>query len=160
MRTKWSLILVAAFVITFATFAVSTASAAMAAGKERAQKKRASIAADAAALAQQFIGLAYRYGGSSPSTGFDCSGFIMFVYGRLGISLPHNAAAQYRLGISVPRSALRPGDLVFFHGLGHAGIYIGRGRFVHSPRSGERIRIDYLADNWSRGYVGARRVAA
>lgn len=159
MRTKWSLILVAAFVITFATFATSTASAAVQSGKERALRKKASIAADAAAFAHQFLGLAYRYGGTSPRTGFDCSGFVMYVYGKLGVSLPHNAAAQYRLGLSVPRSALRPGDLVFFDGLGHVGIYVGKGRFIHSPRTGERIRIDFLND-WSRSFIGARRVAA
>lgn len=160
MRTKWSLILVAAFVITFASFATSTASAAVAAGKERVQRKRASIASDAATFAHQFLGLAYRWGGTSPRTGFDCSGFVMYVYGKLGVQLPHNAAAQWRVGLSVPRSALRPGDLVFFNGLGHVGIYVGRGSFIHSPRAGESIRIEPLAGHWMRWYVGARRVAA
>lgn len=160
MRTKWSLILVAAFVITFASFASSTASAAVAAGKERVQRKRASVAADAAAYARHFLGLRYLYGGSSPRTGFDCSGFVMYVYAKLGVSLPHNAAAQFRQGLSVPRSALKPGDLVFFNGLGHVGIYVGRGRFIHSPRTGESIRIESLsASNWHRNYVGAKRVA-
>ena len=160
MRSKWSLILVAAFLITAFCFASSTASAAVAAGKERVQRKRVSLAADAVALAQQFLGVRYRYGGSSPRTGFDCSGFIMYIYGRLGISLPHIAAAQASVGIHVPRASLKPGDLVFFDGLGHAGIYIGKGRFIHSPRTGESVRIDYLSGHWSRGYVGARRVAA
>ena len=160
MRTKWSLILVAAFVITFASFATSTASAAMAAGKERVQRKKASLAADAAAYAHQFVGLRYRYGGTSPRTGFDCSGLVMYVYGKLGIALPHNAAAQFRHGLSVPRSALRPGDLVFFSGLGHVGIYLGRGRFIHSPRTGESVRIDNLSGGWARAFDGARRVVA
>ena len=160
MRPKWSLILLAAFLITFASFAASTASAAVTAGKERVQRKKATIAADAAALAQQFLGLRYRYGGFSPRTGFDCSGFVMYVYGRLGINLPHNAAAQASVGIHVPRSLLKPGDLVFFNGLGHVGIYIGKNRFIHSPRTGESVRIEYLSGHWSRGYVGARRVAA
>lgn len=161
MRTKWSLILVAAFVITFATFATSIASAAVAAGKEGLQRKKATVGQDAVAFAHQFLGLRYRYGGASPSTGFDCSGLVMYVYGKLGIALPHNAAAQYRLGLSVPRSALRPGDLVFFNGLGHMGIYVGKGKFIHSPQTGERVRIESLsASNWHRNYVGARRIAA
>ena len=160
MRTKWSLILFAAFVITFASFASSTASAAIVSGKSMVQRKRVSLANDVVMLAHQFVGMRYRYGGTSPRTGFDCSGFVMYVYGKLGIQLPHNAAAQFRVGASVPRSSLRPGDLVFFNGLGHVGIYVGKGRFIHSPRTGERIRIEYLSGNWSRWYVGARRVVA
>jgi len=158
MRTKWSLILVAAFVITFASFASSSASAAVTAGKERAQRKKASVASDAARLAHNFLGLRYRYGGSSPRTGFDCSGLAMYVYGKLGVQLPHNAAAQYRMGVSVPRSALKSGDLVFFSGLGHMGIYVGNGRFIHSPRIGQRVRVEPLAGHWAGRYVGARRV--
>jgi cell wall-associated NlpC family hydrolase len=161
MRTKWSLILVAAFVITFATFATSLASAAVSAGKAGLQRKKVAFGQDAVTTAHQFLGLRYRYGGSSPRTGFDCSGLVMFVYGKLGIQLPHNAAAQYRLGLAVPRASLRPGDLVFFNGLGHVGIYVGRGRFIHSPRTGESVRIESLAaSNWNRHYVGARRIAA
>jgi cell wall-associated NlpC family hydrolase len=81
----------------------------------------------------------------------------MWVYGRLGIRLPHNAAAQYSVGRPVPRSRLRPGDLLFFHGLGHVGLYIGRGRMIHAPQSGRSVEIQSLA---SRGgsLVGARRV--
>ena len=161
MRTKWSLILIAAFVITFATFATSIASAAVTAGKAGLQRKKAALGHDAVTMAQQFLGLRYLYGGSSPRTGFDCSGLVMYVYGKLGIQLPHNAAAQYRLGLSVPRTALRPGDLVFFNGLGHNGIYVGKGKFIHSPQTGESIRIESLAaSNWNRNYVGARRIAA
>ncbi len=161
MRTKWSLILIAAFVITFATFATSIASAAVTAGKQGLQRKKAALGHDAVTMAQQFLGLRYLYGGSSPRTGFDCSGLVMYVYGKLGIQLPHNAAAQYRLGLSVPRTALRPGDLVFFNGLGHNGIYVGEGKFIHSPQTGESIRIESLAaSNWNRNYVGARRIAA
>ncbi len=161
MRTKWSLILVAAFVITFATFATSGASAAVAAGKEGLQRKKAALGQDAVTLAKQYLGLYYLYGGSSPRTGFDCSGLVMYVYGKLGIQLPHNAAAQYRLGLAVPRMALLPGDLVFFNGLGHNGIYVGNGKFIHSPQTGDRVRIESLAaSNWHRNYVGARHIAA
>ncbi len=113
----------------------------------------------AAALAQRYLGIPYRWGGASPRTGFDCSGFVMYVYGKLGVSLPHNAAAQYRYGRAVSRSALRPGDLVFFNGLGHNGIYVGGGRFIHSPHSGDVVKISGLNDSWyARTWVGARRL--
>jgi cell wall-associated NlpC family hydrolase len=81
----------------------------------------------------------------------------MWVYGRLGLSLPHNAAALYGVGRPVPRRALRPGDLLFFSGLGHVGLYIGRGRMIHSPQSGERVEIQSLASR-SGSVEGARRL--
>jgi peptidoglycan DL-endopeptidase CwlO len=82
---------------------------------------------------------------------------VMWVYGRLGIHLPHNAAALYGVGRPVPRSSLRPGDLLFFHGLGHVGLYIGRGRMIHAPQSGQTVEIQSLASR--RGsLVGARRI--
>ena len=99
----------------------------------------------------------YRYGGSSPSGGFDCSGLVAYVYGKLGVRLPHNAAAQYAYGRAIDRSHLLPGDLVFFHGLGHVGVYIGHGRIIHAPQTGERVEIQSLASR--RGPVeGARRL--
>lgn len=116
------------------------------------------VAERAARIARTQLGVPYRYGGASPA-GFDCSGLVMWAYGRLGISLPHNAAALYGVGRAVPRSALRPGDLLFFHGLGHVGIYLGRGRMVHAPQSGRRVEVQALAVR--RGtLVGVRRVAA
>jgi cell wall-associated NlpC family hydrolase len=108
-------------------------------------------------IALRYLGIPYRWGGASPS-GFDCSGFIMYVYSHVGVRLPHNAATQYGGGRGVSRSDLLPGDLVFFSGLGHAGIYIGRGRFVHSPQSGDVVKISRLYEGWYRStYVGARR---
>ena len=107
-------------------------------------------------LAREQLGVPYSYGGASPS-GFDCSGLVSWVYGRLGLSLPHNAAALYGVGRPVPRAKLRPGDLVFFSGLGHVGLYIGRGRMIHSPQSGERVEIQALGSR-STPPVGARRV--
>ena len=118
---------------------------------------RPSLGQRAVQIAAHELGVPYRYGGSSPS-GFDCSGLVAYVYGKLGVSLPHNAAAQYGYGRSVDPSHLKPGDLVFFHGLGHVGLYIGRGRIIHAPQSGERVSIQSLASR--RGTVdGARRVS-
>jgi peptidoglycan DL-endopeptidase CwlO len=108
-------------------------------------------------IAMQFLGTPYVYGGSSPS-GFDCSGFVMYVYAKVGVSLPHNAAAQYGYGTPVSRSQLQPGDLVFFNGLGHNGIYIGGGSFIHSPHTGDVVKISSLSGWYSSTWVGARRL--
>lgn len=118
--------------------------------------KKPPLGARAVRIAAEQLGTPYRYGGMS-SSGFDCSGLVAYVYGKLGVSLPHNAAAQYAYGRPVSRSQLRPGDLVFFHGLGHVGLYIGRGRIIHSPQSGERVEIQNLAER-SGGVEGARRL--
>jgi peptidoglycan DL-endopeptidase CwlO len=108
-------------------------------------------------IAMQFLGTPYVYGGSSPS-GFDCSGFVMYVYSKIGVSLPHNAAAQYGYGTPVDRSQLQPGDLVFFNGLGHNGIYIGGGSFIHSPHTGDVVKISSISGWYASTWVGARRL--
>jgi cell wall-associated NlpC family hydrolase len=107
-------------------------------------------------IALQYLGIPYVWGGSSPSTGFDCSGFVAYVYAQLGVYLPHHAASQYGYGTPVSYEQLQPGDLVFFSGLGHVGIYIGSGQFVHAPHTGDVVRISSLAGHGS--YVGARRL--
>jgi cell wall-associated NlpC family hydrolase len=118
--------------------------------------KPISIASRAVRLARKQLGVPYVWGGASPG-GFDCSGLVMWVYGRLGVSLPHNAAALYGVGRPVARRWLRPGDLLFFSGLGHVGMYIGRGRMIHAPQSGRTVEIQSLA--MRRGsFVGARRI--
>jgi peptidoglycan DL-endopeptidase CwlO len=111
----------------------------------------------AVGIAMQYLGTPYVYGGASPA-GFDCSGFIMYVYAQLGVSLPHNAAAQYGYGTPVDRSQLAPGDLVFFNGLGHAGIYVGGGSFIHSPHTGDVVKISPMSGWYASTYVGARRL--
>ncbi|HEX4747171.1 MAG TPA: NlpC/P60 family protein [Gaiellaceae bacterium] len=108
-------------------------------------------------IAMQYLGVPYVWGGSSPSTGFDCSGFTMYVYAQVGVSLPHHAASQYQLGTPVPRDQLAPGDLVFFSGLGHMGMYIGGGQFIHAPHTGDVVKISSMDERWGN-YVGARRL--
>ena len=109
--------------------------------------------AAAASIALRYLGVPYVYGGASPS-GFDCSGLVMYVYAQLGISLPHYTVAQWNA--TQPVSSPAPGDLVFFNGLGHVGIYIGGGRFVNAPHTGSVVRIDSISS--FGGYDGARRV--
>jgi cell wall-associated NlpC family hydrolase len=116
------------------------------------------VAERAVALARKQLGVPYAWGGASP-TGFDCSGLVSWVYGRLGLTLPHNAAALYAAGRSVRPDELRPGDLVFFSGLGHVGLYIGDGRMIHAPQSGRHVEIQLLSVR-SGSIVGARRVTA
>jgi cell wall-associated NlpC family hydrolase len=109
-------------------------------------------------IAMQYLGVPYVWGGASPS-GFDCSGFAMYVYSQMGVSLPHHAASQYNYGVPVSRDQLAPGDLVFFNGLGHMGIYIGGGQFIHAPHTGDVVKISILSDSWyASTYVGARRI--
>ena len=109
-------------------------------------------------IAMQYLGTPYVWGGASPG-GFDCSGFIMYVYAQVGVSLPHHAASQYGMGTPVSRDQLQPGDLVFFNGLGHAGIYIGGGQFIHAPHTGDVVKISSLSDSWyASTWVGARRI--
>jgi cell wall-associated NlpC family hydrolase len=108
----------------------------------------------AAALSQ--LGVPYRWGGSSPGEGFDCSGLTMWAYAQAGVSLPHNAAAQHSMGTPIDRSNLQPGDLVFFNGDSHMGMYIGGGQFVHAPHTGDVVKISGL-DGYS-GYNGAVRI--
>jgi len=105
------------------------------------------------------IGVPYRWGGSSPETGFDCSGLVAWLWAQQGVSMPHLAAAQYALGWHVDASQLEIGDLVFFHRLGHVGIYLGHGYVLHAPHPGDVVRIEPLSNPWFQvTYVGASRV--
>ena len=108
-------------------------------------------------IAMQYLGTPYVWGGASPS-GFDCSGFVMYVYGQMGVSLPHSSYAQYGYGSPVSMSQLQAGDLVFFDGLGHVGIYVGGGTFIHSPHTGDVVKISSLSGWYASTFVGGRRL--
>jgi peptidoglycan DL-endopeptidase CwlO len=104
------------------------------------------------------IGVPYKWGGASPEGGFDCSGLVMWLWAQHGVALPHFAASQYRMGPWVNESDLQIGDLVFFHKLGHVGIYIGNGYVLHAPHTGVTVRIELFSTPWFQtNYVGATR---
>lgn len=115
------------------------------------------------AKAAEYLGTPYKYGGQGPG-GFDCSGFVSYIFGQFGYNLPHNAASQANLGIAVNKGELLPGDLVFFDGntshINHVGIYSGNGQFIHSssPRSGGVIYSSLSEGYYANGYVTARRI--
>jgi cell wall-associated NlpC family hydrolase len=108
-------------------------------------------------IAMRYLGVPYRWGGASPS-GFDCSGLVVFAFAQMGISLPHSTYSLWNVGVAVSRDQLQPGDLVFFNGLGHMGIYIGGGQFIHAPHTGDVVKISSLSGYYASAYMGARRV--
>jgi cell wall-associated NlpC family hydrolase len=113
----------------------------------------------AASIALRAVGTPYRWGGASLEGGFDCSGLVHWAYRRLGVELPHSSYALYGLGRQVPRSRIQPGDVLFFSGLGHVGLYLGRGRMVHAPQTGRRVEVvDLGGSYYGRSFVGARRL--
>lgn len=111
-----------------------------------------------------FLGVPYRFGGTSPLTGFDCSGFVGKVFAdALGFGMPRTAAEMAQMGEQVNRAELKPGDLVFFNTMrrafSHVGIYLGNNQFVHAPSSGGVVRVEDMRINyWAARYDGARRV--
>ena len=123
-------------------------------------------ASDLVVTAMGFLGVPYRRGGSSVDTGFDCSGFVQAMYqSTVGLVLPRRANEQAAATESIDRQDLQPGDLVFFNTLkrafSHVGIYIGDGKFIHSPKPGAHVRVEDMSGSyWKRRFDGARRVLA
>ncbi|WP_028694794.1 C40 family peptidase [Pseudomonas cremoricolorata] len=124
------------------------------------------VASDVLFRAIGLVGTPYRWGGNTPDSGFDCSGLIKYVYNdAAGISLPRSTREMIVMQApSVNINALQSGDIVFFATNGgsqvsHAGIYVGEGRFVHAPRTGGTVRLDYLSNSyWSKAYLQAKRI--
>ncbi len=110
------------------------------------------------------LGIQYKFGGNSPDSGFDCSGLVRYVFAQVtGLSLPHNAAEQSKVGREISMEELRPGDLVFFNtrkfSFSHVGIYLGDNKFVHAPRKGKPVEVVELGNPyWQKAYNGARRL--
>lgn len=114
--------------------------------------------------AVDLLNIPYRFGGTTPESGFDCSGFVRHVFRTgFGLILPRSAIDQSKAGRAIPPTELKPGDLVFFNTMrrafSHVGIYLGNDQFVHAPRTGERVRVDSMSDNyWIQRFNGARRI--
>jgi cell wall-associated NlpC family hydrolase len=108
-------------------------------------------------IAMRYLGVPYVWGGASPR-GFDCSGLVSYVFAQIGVSLPHSSYAQFGMGVPVSYSELQPGDLVFFAGASHVGIYIGSGQFIHAPHTGDVVKISSMTGWYSSTFAGGRRL--
>ncbi|MEN5165333.1 C40 family peptidase [Achromobacter kerstersii] len=134
--------------------------------RERQRQAQSGVNSDNAMVSEalNYLGIRYRFGGSTPDTGFDCSGLVAYSAERsLGLKLPRNAAEIAQQGVSVAKNELKAGDLVFFNTMGrrysHVGIYLGDDRFVHSPSAGGVVRVESMTmAYWTKRYNGARRL--
>ena len=108
-------------------------------------------------IAMHYLGVPYVWGGASPR-GFDCSGLVMYVFAQIGVSLPHSTYSQVGMGTPVSINQLQPGDLVFFAGASHVGIYIGGGQFIHAPHTGDVVKISSLSGYYASAFYAARRI--
>jgi cell wall-associated NlpC family hydrolase len=164
-----------AALVAAALFAFATAAAAQDVPQPKSAETAATTVRDAAASAWHtaqglassaldLIGIRYRWGGTTPQTGLDCSGLVQFVFQQVtGVTLPRSAKEQSRLGDKVALSELRPGDLVFFNtrrfAFSHVGIYVGDSRFIHAPRRGREVEVATIDEHyWRKRFDGARRL--
>lgn len=126
--------------------------------------RASATAQDAIDSALDLLGIRYRRGGTTPESGFDCSGFVRHVFDEsIGLILPHSSKAMSQTGEVVSRDELKPGDLVFFNTMrrafSHVGIYLGQNQFVHAPRAGGQVRVEDMREAyWKKRFNGARRV--
>jgi len=129
--------------------------------------KRAQTASSKHAIvkrAKKMLGVKYRYGGSSPYSGFDCSGLVQYSHKAVGINLPRTASQQFKAATRISKKYLSPGDLVFFKTsvnryVSHVGIYLGKNKFIHAPSSGKRVKISSMKNKyWSKRFTGAGRI--
>jgi cell wall-associated NlpC family hydrolase len=131
---------------------------------EKVSQKVTDRASDLVVTAMGFLGVPYRRGGNSVETGFDCSGFVRAMYQQtVGLLLPRRANEQAAATQAIDKQDLQPGDLVFFNTMkrafSHVGIYVGEGKFIHSPKPGAQVRVEDMGQNyWRRRFDGARRV--
>ena len=132
--------------------------------RQNVSKNVTSKASELVVNAMGFLGVPYKRGGNTAETGFDCSGFVRAMYEQsIGLVLPRRAEQQAAATQNIDKSDLKPGDLVFFNSLkrtfSHVGIYVGEGRFIHSPKPGAEVRVESMTiDYWARRFDGARRV--
>ncbi|MBV8617862.1 MAG: C40 family peptidase [Curvibacter sp.] len=131
---------------------------------EHVRQSLSSQASELVVNAMGFLGVPYRRGGNNAATGFDCSGFVRAIYEQtVGLVLPRRADQQAAATQTIDKQDLQPGDLVFFntmrHAFSHVGIYVGDGKFIHSPRTGSEVRVEDMRESyWQRRFDGARRV--
>ena len=162
-----------AYAVDFSLFGITESLDNIATEPEVANVQTAKNANSWSNSAQEIImsalsqtGVKYKWGGSSPESGFDCSGFVRYVFQQAAnLTLPHGARAISQIGQTVTQPELQPGDLVFFNTLrstfSHVGIYIGNNRFIHSPATGSAISVTDMSDSyWSKRFTGARRIDA
>ncbi|OAJ47979.1 C40 family peptidase [Pseudomonas marginalis] len=152
-------------VIVGLSFTLSSASANLTSHPSfTASLKQASID-DVVDRAHELLGTPYKWGGTSADQGFDCSSFLVYLFKtQANIQLPRTTTAMQRsTAVTIKRNALEPGDAVFFKGngrgqVGHVGLYVGEGKFIHSPRTGKNVRIDSLSNTyWNKSYTTAKR---
>ncbi len=165
-RTNTLTSLLSAALITFSWVGLAHSSEQQPADEPSLFERYTSSAQDLILKGFELIGINYRFGGTNPDTGLDCSGFVQLVFKEaIGILLPRSAREQSEVGAVIAQHELKPGDLVFFntmrHAFSHVGIYLGDNRFMHAPRTGAEVRVEDMRQSyWIQRYNGARRLLA